>query len=317
MSRPYRILSIDGGGVRGVIPAIVLQSLEKKLGGRLSEHFDLFAGTSTGSILASALALGMTAADALALYRVHGQTVFPGRLRRLLSRIVRIPTQGFSAAKYSGDGLSMALAAVFKDAKLSDVKKPLLIVAFDTFQRAPHIFKSWNGYSDYPVWVACRSSSSAPTYFPAFGFKTEQGTFSLVDGGVVANNPAACALAEAVSLNGGGLPHGAIIASFGTGKSTNPITLKQAQAWGILQWAPRIIDVLMDSSEAVHYQIGQILGPRYFRFQTTLSPTFEAMDNAAPENLDNLVATALGYLTEDGDQKLNALVKAMQGEETP
>ncbi|MCW8129254.1 MAG: patatin-like phospholipase family protein [Planctomycetota bacterium] len=309
--RPYRILAIDGGGIRGVIPAIVLQKLEKMLGGRLSDHFDLFAGTSTGSILAAALAIGMPVEEALKLYKEHGSRVFPGFFGRLLSRIARFPRQGVSAAKYSGRGLNEALRIVFGDRLLRDASKPLLIVTYDTFQRAPYVFKSWNGNNDCPIWVACRASCSAPTYFPAAAYETPQGRMSLVDGGVVANNPSACALAEAVALNGGKLDQGAIVASFGTGRSTKPITLSEAQSWGLAQWGPRIIDVLMDSSEAVHYQMLQILGERYFRFQMALAPQFDAMDNASADNIDALVSTALGYLSQDGNQKLLRLVRDM------
>ena len=126
----------------------------------------------------------------------------------------------------------------------------------------------------------------------------------LIDGGVVANNPAACALAEGwkIARAGGRDPADILLASFGTGEATRPVGIDQARGWGPLQWALPIIGTLFDgASDAADYIVRQILEEgRYFRFQAPLDSALDDLDGASRENLWALADLATAYLAGDG-----------------
>ena len=141
----------------------------------------------------------------------------------------------------------------------------------------------------------------------------------LVDGGVVANNPSACALAEAIKLNGLRPPDKQcqistfVLASFGTGATTRPISYKDAKEWGALEWAIPIIDVLFDgSTDASDYVAQQIISPeKYFRFQAILDSAYDDMDRADEVNIAALESTAGRYLVEEASSKIDRLIKQL------
>lgn len=314
MNEHFRILAIDGGGIRGVLPARWLLALNGALspGGSVARQFDLLAGTSTGAILALALACEIPVTEVIRLYKDKGLTIFPARAQRWWNRLGRVLSQGVSAPKYGVEGIERTLQQVFGDRTLGELKHRVLVVAYDTFTRAPFVMRSWDTYfAEIPVWQAARASSAAPTYFPALVVNIGSVLHPLVDGGVVANNPAGCALAASTRLNPQRVP--VTMVSMGTGRAVKPITAHQALTWGALQWAPRILDVLLDASEAVHYQMQQALqAPHvYCRFQTTLAPQYEAMDAGEPEHVQELDALADGYLRADGFRLFQDTVKAL------
>lgn len=168
---PFRILSLDGGGIRGVISARILAAIEKRIHQPLNEYFDLIAGTSTGAILATAIAIGRSSEEIVDLYKQKSSVIFPYRSRFSLARIPLILKYGLSAPKFSDDGLIQVLQEAFGNKKLFDVLSPLLLIlSFDTINQEPIIFKSWRQDKDYdnvPLWKVCTCSASAPTYFPA------------------------------------------------------------------------------------------------------------------------------------------------------
>ncbi|MEW6611465.1 MAG: patatin-like phospholipase family protein [Pseudomonadota bacterium] len=319
----YRILCLDGGGIRGLIAAIWLQQLEQKLNAPLREHFDLVAGTSTGNLLACAVSLGLPAERIVALYFERGSAVFPGTAARLWSRASRIFSEGLSAPRYDGKGLEKALKRVFAKTRFGELAiKPTLVFTYDTFNREPVVFKNTKPeHLELPVWEICKASCSAPTYFPAHVMKLGKARTPLIDGGVAANNPTACAIAEGVRVNKG-RPAGEraeiddfVVASFGTGELTRPIDIAEAREWGALEWAVPIIDVLFDgSTDAVNYIATQILDDdRYFRFQTRLDAAYDDMDNADATNLNALANTARRYLSaEGGDALLDRLAAQLR-----
>lgn len=171
------------------------------------------------------------------------------------------------------------------------------------------------------MWEICKASCSAPTYFPAHVMKLGKARTPLIDGGVVANNPTACAIAEGVRVNKG-RPAGEraeiddfVVASFGTGELTRPIDIAEALEWGALEWAVPIIDVLFDgSTDAVNYIATQILDDdRYFRFQARLDAAYDDMDNADATNLNALANTARRCLSaEGGDALLDRLAAQLR-----
>ena len=314
----YRILSLDGGGIRGVITAMWLRELESILGSPVRDHFDLIVGTSTGSILACALAMGKRPDDIINLYETRGQIIFPGLSGRVWSGLKRTFTDGLSQPKYDGEGLDRELQAAFGTATFGTLPRKTLVVSYDTVRREARIFKSWRGDHDYvtcPVWQIVRSSCSAPTYFPAFDLKINGVSNSMIDGGVAANNPTACAIAEGVRLNEQLSPSQRIplerfvVLSLGTGAMTRPISLQSAQEWGALEWAIPIIDVLFDgSADTTDYIAAQLLETRHYcRMQTDLDDAYDDMDNASSTNIKALKAVAEQYLQRRGREQLAQL----------
>jgi patatin-like phospholipase/acyl hydrolase len=317
----YRILSLDGGGIRGLITAIWLDKLETELGKPLNQHFDLISGTSTGSILATAIGLGIPAKKIIKLYKQHGAAIFPRAIPRRLNRITRVFAEGFSAPKYSPNGLETCLQDVFEGATLGDLAKPSLIFSYNVFKCDPLVFKSHKEeYKDIPAWQAVRASCSAPTYFPAMVMQLGQSELPLIDGGVAANNPSACAVAEGIRINAEKPDQERvdlrdfILASFGTGSSRQKVSIQDAKEWGAMEWALPIIDLLFEgSTDTSDYVARQILHEdNYYRFQTSLDESQSAMDNPSPDNLNALSSFAESYITSEGAIPLQKLISKIK-----
>ncbi len=314
--RIHRILTLDGGGIRGLVSAIWLEALQARLHaagkGALHEHFDLIAGSSTGALIAMGLGIGMPAARITELYEHFGDEVFPGAAERLWSRLTRTFTQGLSAPRYSPKGLERVLKRVFGERTLADVSPRAMAIAYDTITRNPMFFKSYKPqHADIPLWEVCRAATAAPTYFPAHLATIERRRRALIDGGVVANNPTACAIAEAVRLNNDASLKDIVLLSVGTGQTTRPISEREATTWGALEWAIPIIDVLFDgSADSVDYIASQILGNGYyFRLQAPLLRGYDDFDNVDRTNLLALRHTAEAHLDRPETQaQLDRLV---------
>ncbi|HEY0502376.1 MAG TPA: patatin-like phospholipase family protein [Lysobacter sp.] len=311
-----RILSLDGGGIRGLVSCVWLEGVEDALAqaGKpgLLPSFDLLAGSSTGATIACGLALGLSPGTMAGLYRRSGHQIFPGMADRLWSRATRMFTQGVSAPRYDAKGLEKVLKKVFGDATLGQAKKPLLVTAYDTIARKPVVFKSFKPeHAHLPMWEVCRASTAAPTYFPAHPMKVEGRVCALIDGGVVANNPTACAIAEALRKDA--RVDGAqnlLVLSVGTGERSRPIDLKSAQEWGALEWAIPIIDVLFDgNTDAVDYIAQHLVGDGYFRLQAELVTGLDDLDDVSATNIAALESMARDYLLQPATRaKLAALV---------
>jgi patatin-like phospholipase/acyl hydrolase len=188
---------------------------------------------------------------------------------------------------------------VFGDTRLGQVKLPLLVTGYDTISRTPVIFKSFKPeHQELLLWEVCRASSAAPTYFPAHGMKIEGKACALIDGGVVANNPTACAIAEALRKDArADQPQDLVVLSIGTGARTRSIDLKSAREWGALEWAVPIIDVLFDgNSDSVDYIARHLVGDSYFRLQTELAIGMDDMDDVSETNIAALEAVSRNYL---------------------
>jgi patatin-like phospholipase/acyl hydrolase len=331
-SKVYRILSLSGGGVRGLITAVWLNRLEQKLGTPIAEFFDLIAGTSTGSLIACALSMGMKTETIVRIYRDRAQEIFPAPASRLWSRFSRTFSQGLDAPRYDSKGLELVLRSVFGDARFGDLRVPTLVTSYNLASREALVFKTipnaglqvlaetYRKYNSFPVWEICKASSSAPVYFPAHITQIDGRSVPLIDGGVVANNPTACAIAEAVRINDARsvdqrIPLGNfVVASFGTGQSSRPIATQESQVWGALEWAIPLIDVLFDgSADAVDYIAQQILPDNnYFRFQTPLDKAYDDIDRTDTTNLNALITVAQDYLSREGDALLDKLIIALK-----
>lgn len=300
MSNLIKVLSIDGGGMRGIIPATILAEIEKRTQKRISELFDLIAGTSTGGILALTLTKPdphgkpgkpqYTAQELIELYEKEGERIFS---RSVWHRIHAVGNM--AEEKYPSDGIETVLDKYFGDARLKDALKAVLITSYEIERRFPFFFKSEKAKKDpaydFPMKQAARATSAAPTYFEPIKIVTQNSSdyYALIDGGVFANNPAMCAYVEAISTNQNA--ENFLVVSLGTGELTRRLPYEDAKGWGLVRWAQPLLNVIFDGvSDTVDYQLKQLLPPkngtqRYYRFQTRLDEGNDDMDDASRTNL--------------------------------
>src|SRR2546423_1737350 len=242
MAHPVRVLSIDGGGIRGIIPATVLADLEVRAGRPVAELFDLIAGTSTGGVIAAALTMpgkddapAYRASDVVELYVREGPNIFH---RSIFDRIRSL--NGAIDERYPADGLEGVLQGALGDTRLRDTLTDVIVTAYETYLREPFFFRSRRAREDpaydYPLHVAARATASAPTYFEAARVVNESSgdEYSLVDGGLFAANPAMVGLAEGLR---DGAQRPVLLLSLGTGQHTHRYPFKEIKDWGALEWA--------------------------------------------------------------------------------
>jgi uncharacterized protein len=288
-----RILSIDGGGIRGIIPAKVLARLEELTGQPIARLFDVIAGTSTGGILALGLTCPgeggrprHTARDLVDLYVNRGAAIF--------TKSVFANEEKYLWPQYAPSHLEQALDDYLGDARLKDAVTRVTVTAYETERRRPFFFRSSKAAEkpaeyDYFMRDVGRATSAAPTYFPAHRIDTTPSDYySLVDGGVFANNPGMCAYVDA-RVEVGSIPD-VMMVSLGTGSLTRPLKHDDIKNWGELPWVQPVINVMMDGvSNATDYQLEQILGAaNYYRLQATLDIAKDEMDDASGDNIRNL-----------------------------
>jgi patatin-like phospholipase/acyl hydrolase len=269
----YRILSIDGGGIRGIISTILLQRLSKEpsLSGWL-EKVDLLAGTSTGGLLALGIAKPIDLQVIRDLYETKGEVIFYDSWLRDLRGL-----WGIIGAKYDVANLDQELEAILGATTLSQLSKKVLITAFDLDgvdpqgQRTwkPKLFHNFPGIGsdgDQLAYKVGVYTAAAPTYFPsADGY---------IDGGVFASNPAMCALAQTQDPRIGDRPKldDLVLFSLGTGTSLNYIT-GERHDWGYLQWVKPLIDLMLDGVAGIaDYQCKQLLRSGYWRLAPIFPP---------------------------------------------
>ncbi|MCP4605874.1 MAG: patatin [Proteobacteria bacterium] len=288
------ILSIDGGGIRGLIPAMVLTEIEKQIGRQIAKTFDLIAGTSTGGILALGLCKdngqgkpSFSSEKLASLYRERGNEIFSRSLWKGLSSV-----GGITDEKYSHQGIEKILEEYFEDDQLETSLTKVLITSYDIENRKPVFFKSWKDeWKSVKMRHAARATSAAPTFFEPALVQAGNTRKALIDGGVFVNNPAVTAYAEAKRI----FPEETnfLVVSLGTGELTRPIAYDEAKDWGLAGWMLPVLSCMFDGvSDATDYQLKQILGNGFFRFQTTLTIASDDMDNATKGNIENLKVQA-------------------------
>ena len=281
-----RVLSIDGGGIRGLIPARVLAEIERRCGRRAGELFDLVAGTSTGAIIACALTRPEPlAAERIArIYLEEGPVIFD---RTLLKRITS--ADGYLDERYDADGLVASLRRHLGAARLADADPAILLTVYDIERRRARLLRRSD---DLSMVEAAHASSAAPSYFEP----VRAGGATLVDGGVFAANPAMCAYAE----TDGDLD---VLVSLGTGEHTRPLPYEQVRGWGRLEWVRPVLDVVFDgTADAVDLQLDALLGARYVRLQTPLDEASDDLDDVTPENLAALEREAERLIAARDDE---------------
>jgi uncharacterized protein len=353
----FRLLSIDGGGIRGLIPALVLAHIEQKVGKPICELFDAIAGTSTGGMLALGLArpggdLKTRAGELAELYRRNGATIFAEDLGRrvfyeLYEQLVppsanpnqhglglprHISPRDLLRPKYDAGGRRRVLQSFFKNTMLTQATTRVFVTSYDTYERAPVLLVSrsedaaeghyFDAVADGVTMLdAALATSAAPTYFPAHKLLRPGGSrgsygqdyYSLIDGGVFANNPTSLAHSF---LREGVVEPDDLIVSLGTGSMTAPYDFDQVQNAGALQWAFPVLKMMFDGqSEAValglQRRFERRFPGRYLRLQEWLTgelktPVSDDLDDASAENIGAICQFA-DELIRKHERELNAL----------
>jgi patatin-like phospholipase/acyl hydrolase len=317
------ILSIDGGGVRGIIAARIVQDLMRRIRflqlqrwhrSRLSrsapqlrrpdEVFDFFAGTSSGALVV----LGMVQPDPVspeditALFRRKAKEIFPPSKITASSAV----KQAF-AAKYDAAPLERVFYDMYGDIRLGECQANTLIAAYDTDHRSPFYFKNYSPrlcaakpelcregskYRDFRLRDVARATTAAPTYFePAHIVATDGKHYTLMDGGLVANNPALSAYVEARKIYRDARQY--VIVSIGTGRSSRMYHWEEIRKWGYLDWVSPFngspINAMFTDgqSESVAHSLRQLPRVTYFRLNADLPNTVnEEMDDSREENME-------------------------------
>lgn len=304
-----KILSIDGGGIRGIIPGQILVEIENTFNVQVAKDFDLVAGTSTGGILACAYLMPkspgskerkFSAQEVVDLYFDRGDEIFDIPIFHKIRSV-----GGLIDEKYPEDGIEEALHDYFGDTWLKDLMKPCIITSYDIRRRKGHFFgqhKASDPSCNFKVKDVARSTSAAPTYFECAKVTSENGDdYPLIDGGVFVNNPALVAYAEGRNIfdTGGGKMAKAKdmkILSISTGHTRKKYHYSKAKNWGMAEWVQPVIDIMMSGgAEVAHYQLDKIYDAigkpkQYFRIDGDLKTTsIDAdMDCATQENMEKL-----------------------------
>ncbi|MCK5634769.1 MAG: patatin-like phospholipase family protein [Anaerolineales bacterium] len=240
-----KILSIDGGGIRGIIPLACLVELEKLHGKPCREIFDMVAGTSTGSVISAGIALGISARGLLALYRELAKQAFQ---RLPLHQILF----NLGNHRYSNTFIADTLDEIGADRPLNSLMVDILITAKNLeTSRTDFFVKDSPGNAS--LWGmmtlkdAVLASIAAPTYFPAHSTEVLGKEHTWVDGGVgVAGNPVYHAVVEAIHYSAGLYPPGdTLVLSFGTGRRPHPIDARSAS---ILKWGIWVLAEIMEDA---------------------------------------------------------------------
>ncbi|KAI8549796.1 hypothetical protein RHMOL_Rhmol06G0053200 [Rhododendron molle] len=290
------ILSIDGGGIRGIIPGVMLSYLESQLqeldgaNARLADYFDVVTGTSTGGLIAAMLTAPngdkqplYAAKEIVPFYLQNAPKIFPQR-KGLCGWIIGLLTQLFGP-KYNGNYLHSLINDVLGKTRLHQSLTNIVIPTFDIKNQQPTIFSSYQVTSNPVIDVAlsdiCISTSAAPTYLPAHYFQNTDADgklieFNLIDGGVAANDPALVAISEVTKQALNENPDfkeiepldkdRLLVISLGTGsnKREHKYNANVAAKWGLLDWffdnlSPPLVNIFTQaSSDMVDYHIAVV-----------------------------------------------------------
>ncbi len=333
-----RILSIDGGGIRGIIPGMVIAALEdrlKEISGNpsthISDYFDFFSGTSTGGILTSILLYPSeedpmrpkySAREALNIYLDHGERIFSTHnWRRFLSKF------GLLSEIYDAEILENILLDYFGDTKLSQLVKPCILTAYNIELRKNHLFRQQKAIThgdarDFYLRDVCRATSAAPTFFSvAEIFSLANTRYVLVDGGLFAHNPSISALLEVLKTFNTFNINDIHILSLGTGITKNAYNYEDFKKKKAISIGPALVDIMTaSSSESNDYFLRQLfrsvnrLG-NYIRIEpNNLSSINPAMDAASKSNIQKIVALADTLISEN-ENTLNQLAHDLLGDQ--
>lgn len=316
------VLSIDGGGIRGVIIAEILSIFENRLKNitnnpniKLADHFDLIVGTSTGAILASIYTVPnderkakYSASEAVDLYIKHGGEIFSK------SNLYTWKTLfGLFGAKYDDKYLNKTLKKYLGNFKVREAVTNVMISSVDIYNRALFLFKSYDVKGDFNFTDAVRASTAAPSYFKPLKLIHLDREVNLIDGGMAINNPAISAYVEAKKLYTEAKKINLL--SLGSGKNNIEYSYSVTKKFGHIRWLKPMIDIIVSSnSEAVDYQTellykGTNKG-HYLRINNNLKHASYKIDDASSDNISNLRKDALEFINiEEIDEYIKKTLK--------
>jgi hypothetical protein len=320
------ILSLDGGGIRGAATTQFLCHVETLLKKQhkksIRQCTDFYAGTSTGSIIALALATtDMDMSDINNLYNYQNANKIFSDNRGWFQ------IDGVNAPKYEGNGKTSVLEKEFGKAKLSNVprNKHVLAVTYGVERHKPEVIKSTNAiHRKLLAYEVADASSAAPTYFPTKELEISdmEQAFWLIDGGVTANNPTMCAIAEAIKAWPNNPMNELRVLSIGTGYRTRKINGPASEKWGALEWFTKghILDLLTDE-RVVAYQAHTIITPgNYIRVNAEMrkqpglpKPPDDAMDDISKSNINKLKQMGDFLFEQYGQATVDLLMDSYAG----
>ncbi|CAF3631910.1 unnamed protein product [Rotaria sp. Silwood1] len=321
------ILSIDGGGIRGIIPAVWLMEIERKLRQPISSTFHVIAGTSTGAIIAAGLSTpSLTqkgkpryqAHDLVQLYRTKVDQVFT----KSSSMWATIRASFLQAPQYLDDGRQRLFEEYFSTVKLSNALAELVVPSVKAESNVTDTFTRQSAVNDTSKDFFLRDilmcTTAAPTYFPAYSFNNTV----YVDGGVQANNPAMIAYSHALRINRSSTDKSRIrLLSLGTGDYV-PDPLHPTANRDLLFWyrnRQTVLKVVTDVPQSnIDMQLGDIIGDEYYRWQVWLANPIQ-LDDIQPPTIDRLIDLAHEQLEEmeayDNSQRLGCLIEKLRSPE--
>lgn len=304
-SDAFQILSLDGGGIRGLFSAAILACLENDLEIRIADHFDLITGTSTGGIIALGLGAGLRPSQILEFYQQEGPGIF-GYAQRSGLREILWKARQLVASKFDARPLETALKKVFGDKLLGDSQKRLVIPSYNLTDDCVYLFKTphherlrrdWR----VPIWQAALATSAAPTFFPVS--RHVDGN-RLVDGGVWANNPSVVGIVEAVSILGIALER---IKVFSLGTTNHLKGRPQGLNFGgLFQWRNDAVEVILRAQSCgANAQAIHLVGKdNVVRLDPTVPQGLFTLDHADLADLYAHASTQSRKFAPEFEQKL-------------
>jgi len=339
--RTFRILCIDGGGLRGVVPLTVLKKVEELTGKRIHESFDLIAGTSTGGLISCAVSVKnpdkpnqplYTLNDVMDVYLKRGGEIFPQRNK--FQNLIHKGKDLFEP-RFKADGLDKVLKDLVKDMRMNDCLTNIMVCAYDLNNNIPLFFKSRdarvNPEQNAKLLDICRATSAGPTYLPSFKMNypnnDEDPQRNCIDGGVFVNNPSMASLAEfsknfkkylPEAVNENYIDYNKVfVLSIGTGSYTAKVSESDTEHKGALYWATRISDIMMRGvNRTTDYEMIQMMVEgNYLRLSLTIDSYKHAeMSDSSSDTAHYLIDEANKQILNDVSKMNNLKAFLQKGE---
>ena len=196
MKKKFKILAIDGGGIKGLYSSTILQKFEKTFTTKIGDHFDMICGTSTGGLIALGLSKGVSANEISELYATHGKNIFPKKRNKWYRQVLW-------RGKYENTYLKKVLTDLYEKTTIGELNNLVCIPSYCITNGTPRVFKYNHGEltrdSEIPIIDVALATSAAPTYLPIYNIETDNDK-QYIDGGVWANNPTLVGLVEALKF---------------------------------------------------------------------------------------------------------------------
>jgi patatin-like phospholipase/acyl hydrolase len=326
-----RILSVDGGGIKGIVPAVVLFHLENHLkqltnnpNSRIHDYFDLFSGASTGAIIIAGLLSPdshnrpkYSAEEIIELYIENGHIIFDSSIFQDIKSV-----SGLVNVKYDPKGLESVFNKYFGNSELKDLLKPTLIPVYDLSRGKNYFFRQQKAQTssrhNYYVRDILRGATSAITYFPPAQISTvdQKEHRCFIDGGVFANNPALSAYAEFRYHNSELHAEDTMMLSIGTGRKSTHLDCEITASWGAAEWIYQGSYLTSNAISSVSdYQLNAVYdsSSNYLRLDASFDDSHSSsMDNTDKEYLDYLISLGESIASERQSEMKNFAEKLIE-----